>query len=77
MINKHQSSTLEIIAAAVAVAIILALSLVVLVVQEANAAMRTRFSFNQVQDSTCGGFAGCSNIGTITLRLGHGGPDHN
>jgi hypothetical protein len=36
--NKHQGSTLEIIAAAVYIATILALSVVLLVVQEANAA---------------------------------------
>ena len=73
MISKHQSSTLEIIAAAVAIATILALSVVVLVVQEANAVTAsTRFSFNQVQENKCSGFAGCSNTGTITLGLGHG-----
>jgi hypothetical protein len=75
MKNKHQSSTLEIIAAAVAVATILAFSVVVLVVQEANAVTSTRFSFNQ--DSRCSGFAGCSNTGTITFGSGGGdGPDH-
>ena len=74
MISKHQSSTLEMIAAAVAIATILALSVVVLVVQEANAATAsTRFSFSQVQENRCSGFAGCSNSGTITLRLGGGG----
>jgi uncharacterized membrane protein len=73
MISKHQSLTLEIIAAAVAIATILALSVVVLVVQEANAATSTRFSLNQVQENRCSGFAGCSNTGTITLRLGGGG----
>ena len=51
--NKHQSSTLGILAAAVAIATILALSVVLLVVQEANAAASTRFSFNQVQGSKC------------------------
>jgi uncharacterized membrane protein len=66
MISKHQSSTLEIIAAAVAIATILALSVVVLVVQEANAVTSTRFSFNQVQENKCSGFAGCSNTGTIS-----------
>jgi CDP-diacylglycerol pyrophosphatase len=77
MKNKHQSSTLEIIAAAVAVATIPAFSVVVLVVQEANAVTSTRFSFNQVQDSRCSGFAGCSNTSTITFGSGGGdGPDH-
>ena len=74
--NKHQSSTLEIIAAAVAIATILALSVVLLVVQEANAAASTRFSFNQVQGSRCSGFAGCSNTGTITVGLGGGHDSH-
>ena len=74
MISKHQSSTLEIIAAAVAIATILALSVVLLVVQEANAVTSTRFSFNQVQENKCSGFAGCSNTGTITFGLGGGGP---
>ena len=73
MISKHQNSTLEIIAAAVAIATILALSVVVLIVQEANAVTSTRFSFNQVQENKCSGFAGCSNTGTITFRLGGGG----
>jgi len=75
MISKHQSSTLEIIAAAVAIATILALSVVVLVVQEANAAASTGFSFNQIQENKCSGFAGCSNTGTITFGLNHG-PNH-
>jgi len=74
--NKHQSSTLGILAAAVAIATILALSVVLLVVQEANAAASTRFSFNQVQDSRCSGFAGCSNTGTITFGLGGGHNSH-
>jgi CDP-diacylglycerol pyrophosphatase len=74
--NKHQSSTLGILAAAVAIATILALSVVVLVVQEANAVTSTRFSFNQVQDSRCSGFAGCSNTGTITVGLGGGHDSH-
>jgi hypothetical protein len=74
--NKHQSSTLGILAAAVAIATILALSVVLLVVQEANAAASTRFSFNQVQDSRCSGFAGCSNTGTITVGLGGGHDSH-
>jgi hypothetical protein len=39
--NKHQSSTLGILAAAVAIATILALSVVVLVAQEANAVTST------------------------------------
>lgn len=72
MKNKHQSSTLEIIAAAVIIGTILALSVVVLLVQEANAAANTRFSFNQVQENKCSGFAGCSNTGTITFGLGGG-----
>jgi hypothetical protein len=76
MISKHQSSTLEIIAAAVAIATILALSVVVLIAQEANAVVSTSLSFNQIQENRCSGFAGCSNTGTITLRLGHSGPDH-
>jgi hypothetical protein len=74
--NKHQSSTLGILAAAVAIATILALSVVLLVVQEANAAASTRFSFNQVQGSRCSGFAGCSNTGTITVGLGGGHDSH-
>ena len=72
MISKHQSSTLEIIAAAVIIGTILGLSVVVLVVQEANAATSTRFSFTQVQENRCSGFAGCSNTGTISL--GHHDP---
>jgi uncharacterized membrane protein len=75
--NKHQSSTLEIIAATAIIGTILALSVVVVVVQEANAATAsTRFSFNQVQDSRCSGFAGCSNTGTITFGLGGGHNSH-
>jgi hypothetical protein len=60
--NKHQSSTLEIIAAAVIIGTILGLSVVVLVVQEANAVTSIRFSFNQVQDSRCSGFAATPTI---------------
>ena len=74
--NKHQSSTLGILAAAVAIATILALSVVLLVVQEANAATSTRFSLNQVQENRCSGFAGCSNTGTITVGLGGGHDSH-
>ena len=74
--NKHQSSTLEIIAATAIIGTILALSVVVVVVQEANAAASTRFSFNQVQGSRCSGFAGCSNTGTITFGLGGGHNSH-
>ena len=75
--NKHQSSTLGILAAAVAIATILALSVVLLVVQEANAVTAsTRFSFNQVQGSRCSGLAGCSNTGTITFGLGGGYDSH-
>ena len=73
MISKHQSSTLEIIAAAVIIGTILALSVVVLIVQEANAATSTRFSFQQNQENKCSGFAGCSNTGTIRFGLGGGG----
>ena len=77
MKNKHQSSTLGILAAAVAIATILALSVVLLVVQEANAVTAsTLFSFNQVQGSRCSGFAGCSNTGTITVGLGGGHDSH-
>jgi uncharacterized membrane protein len=72
MISKHQSSTLEIIAAAVIVATILALSVVVLIAQEANAVTSTSLSFSQIQENRCSGFAGCSNSGTITFGLGHG-----
>jgi len=80
LISKHQSSTLEIIAAAVAIATILALSVVVVITQqEANAATAsTSLSFSQIQENRCNGFADCSNTGTITLRTGGsgGGPDH-
>ena len=56
---------------------ILTLSVVVLIAQEANAAASTSLSLNQIQDSRCSGFAGCSNTGTITLRLGSGGDGPN
>jgi uncharacterized membrane protein len=75
MISKDQSSTLEIIAAAVAIATILALSVLVVVTQqEANAAASTSLSFEQTQTNKCSGFAGCSNTGTITFLPGHGNP---
>ena len=74
MMNKHQSSTLEIIIAALFIGTVLALSVVVIITQEANAATSTLFYFNQIQENTCSGFAGCSNIGTITFGLGSG--DH-
>lgn len=81
--SKHQSSTLQmillqIILAAMIIGTILALAVVVVITQqEANAATSTRFSFNQVQENRCSGFAGCSNTGTITLRSGSGGEDPN
>jgi len=73
MIRKHQSSTLEIIAAAVIIGTMLALSVLVLISQEANAATSTRFSFQQTQENKCSGFAGCSNTGTIRYGPGGGG----
>ena len=77
MHKQHQSSTLEIIAAAVIVATMLALSVVVLIAQEANAVVSTSLSFNQIQENRCSGFAGCSNTGTITFGLGGGDhPNH-
>jgi uncharacterized membrane protein len=78
--SKHQSSRLQmillqIILAAMIIGTILALSVMVVITQqEANAATAsTRFSFNQVQENKCSGFAGCSNTGTITFGLGSGG----
>jgi hypothetical protein len=78
MMNKHQSSELEIIAAAVIVATILALSVLVVVTQqEASALASTRFSFNQIKENRCSGFADCSNTGTIKFGLGGGDrPNH-
>ena len=80
MMNKHQSSTLEITIAAVIITSMLALSVVVLVTQEANAAGSTKVSFKQVQKNTCSGNAKCSHTGTIIIRLpgggDHGGPDN-
>ena len=74
MMNKHQSSTLEIIIAALFIGAVLALSIVVIISQEANAARSTIFNFNQIQKNRCSGFAGCSKTGTITFGLGGG--DH-
>ena len=82
--SKHQSLTLQmillqIISAAMIIGTILALAVVVVITQqEANAATAsTRFSFNQVQENRCSGFAGCSNTGTITLMSGSGGEGSN
>ena len=78
MVNKYQNSTLQmkllqIISAAMVIGTILALSVVVVITQqEANAAASTTFTFDQYQTNKCSGFAGCSNTGTITLRLGYG-----
>jgi hypothetical protein len=74
MMNKHQSSTLEIIIAALFIGTVLALSVVVIITQEANAATSTRFSFEQTQANNCSGFVRCGNTGTITFGLGGG--DH-
>ena len=58
---KYQSSTLEITIAAVIIASMLALSVFILVTQEANAAVSTKFSFKQSQVNKCSGSAKCSN----------------
>jgi type II secretory pathway pseudopilin PulG len=81
MKNKHQSSKLEIIAAAVIIGTILALSVVVVVVvitqQEASALASTTFTFDQYQTNKFSGLAGCTNSGTITFGLGGGhNPGH-
>jgi cell division protein FtsN len=61
MMNKHQSSKLEIIAAAVIVATILALSVVVVVTQqEASALANTTFTSDQYETNKCSGLAGCT-----------------
>jgi hypothetical protein len=74
MMNKHQSSTLEITIAAVVIATVLALSVLVLVTQEASAAASTKLSFKQIQENKCSRNAKCSNTATITISPGHGHP---
>ena len=83
MMNKYQSSTLQmillqIVVSAMIIGTILAFSVVAIITQrEANAASTT-FSFEQNQNNKCSCFVHCSNIGTITLRSGIGGngPDN-
>ena len=76
MMNKHQSSTLEIIIAALFIGTVLALSVVVIITQEANASTSTRFSFEQTQANKCSGFVSCGNTGTTTFGLGGGDHPH-
>jgi Na+-transporting NADH:ubiquinone oxidoreductase subunit NqrC len=83
MMNKYQSSTLQmillqIIVAAMIIGTILAFSVVVITTQQEANAASTTFSFEQNQNNTCSGFVHCSNIGTITLKSGSGGngPDN-
>ena len=75
MMNKHQSSKLEIIAAAVIVATILSLSVLVVVTQqEASALASTTLNLEQIQNNKCSGFTRCGSSGTITFLPYHGNP---
>jgi hypothetical protein len=76
MMNKHQSSTLEITIAAVIIATMLTLSVLVFITQEANAVVSAKLSFKQTQVNKCSGSAKCSNTGTITFGLGGGHDSH-
>ena len=72
MMYKHQSSTLEIIIAALFIGTVLALSVVVIITQEANATASTSLTFDQIQTNRCSGFVPCGNTGVITFPLGSG-----
>jgi uncharacterized membrane protein len=77
MMNKHQSSTLEITIAAVIIATMLALSVVVLVTQEADAATASKkVTFKQTQANKCNGSAKCSHTEKIIFHL-PGSSDHS